>query len=73
MPVSQEDINALNAAIADGERTVRYRDRTIEYRTVSELIAARNDLRNELAQQGQDSSGVARPRHCYLTQMGRGF
>lgn len=73
MPVSQDDVNALNAAIAAGERTVRYRDRTIEYRSVGELIAARNDLRNELAEQEQAGSGAARPRHSYLTQMGRGF
>lgn len=73
MPVTQSDIDALNSAIAAGERMVRYRDRTVEYPTISELIAARNDLRTELAAQEQAASSTPRPRITYLTQIGRGY
>ncbi len=38
---TQTDLDALNKAIASGELTVSYGDRTVTYRTIEELIKAR--------------------------------
>lgn len=72
MPISQSDIDALNAAIAQGERQVRIGDKSVEYRSVDELIRARNEL---IRQQSEDlsRSGQARPRQTRLYHAGRGF
>lgn len=68
MAVSQADIDALNEAIAQGERMVRFSDgRMVEYRSVPDLIQARNDL------QGQLVSSKPRRRQTYLAHGGRGF
>lgn len=68
MTISQTDIDALNQALAQGERMVRFSDgRAVEYRSVAEIIAARDDLQRQL------SAGQRRTRHTYLAQGGRGF
>lgn len=70
MPATQDDIDALNAAIRQGERMVRFADgRTVEYRSVQDLILARNDAAAELAR----SSGTARPKQARLYHAGRGY
>lgn len=69
MAISQTDIDNLNEAIALGERSVRMSDgRSIEYRSVAELIMARDDLQRQLA-----ASQQQRRRQVYLVQGGRGF
>lgn len=70
MAVTQADIDALNAAIAKGERIVRHGDKLVEYRSIEELLAARNALQAELAT--LENPG-GRPRQTLLTQGGRGF
>lgn len=73
MAVTQSDIDDLNAAIAVGERLVRKANgETIEYRSVADLIRARNDLARQLAEQGA-SGKPRRPRITRLYQSGRGF
>lgn len=68
MTITQSDIDSLNGAIALGERLVRMSDgRMVEYRSVSELILARDDLQRQLA------AGQSRPRRAYLAQGGRGY
>jgi hypothetical protein len=68
MAVSQADIDALNEAIAQGERMVRFADgRAVEYRSVPDLIQARNDLQRQLA------ATKPRSRQTYLVHGGRGF
>lgn len=47
--VSQADIDALNAALAQGERQVMIGAKQITYRSVAELIAARDDLQRQMA------------------------
>lgn len=49
MAITQQDIDRLDAAIARGEHVVRFADRTVEYRSVDELIKARNNLRTEMS------------------------
>lgn len=74
MPVTQSDIDELNAAIAIGERLVRKADgTTVEYRSVADLIRARDDLRAELAAQDATSTGRQRVRAVKLYHAGRGY
>lgn len=72
MAVTQADIDALNAALATGERIVRLGDKTVEYRSVTDLIAARNDLQKQLADAANAAAGTTRQRQTYLYQSGRG-
>lgn len=73
MAVSQADIDALNRAIATGERQVTHGGQSVTYRSIAELVAARNALREELAAQAARDSGKPRQRITYLTHGGRGF
>nr|MBL8456910.1 hypothetical protein [Zoogloeaceae bacterium] len=62
-------IAALNEALAQGERLVRMSDgRTVEYRSVGDIIAARDDLQRQLA-----ALTTRRARQTYAVQGGRGF
>ncbi len=45
----QQQIERLNEAIRTGEHSVSFNGRTVTYRTVSDLIKARDDARAELA------------------------
>lgn len=49
MAVTQADIDRLNTAIRSGEQTVSYNGRSVTFRSVSELIKARDDAQAELA------------------------
>lgn len=69
MAVSQADIDALNHALTNGERVVKSGDVYVEYRSVKELIAARDAL---LAQMDSEAA-VQRPRQTILVHGGRGF
>ena len=55
MSFTQKHLDAVESAIARGEKTVRYADRTVEYRTVDELLKARDQIRTSLV-------ASARPR-----------
>lgn len=70
MAVTQQDIDALNAAIASGERMVVLNGQSVTYRSIDDLIKARNDLRNELA---DAASAGNRPKRFYAYHAGRGF
>jgi len=69
MPVLQSDIDALNQALRNGERVVKSDGVLVEYRSIDELIKARDDLTAQMARE----STVARPRQAILTHGGRGF
>jgi hypothetical protein len=49
MAVTQADIDRLNNAIRSGEQTVSYNGRSVTFRSISELIKARDDAQAELA------------------------
>jgi hypothetical protein len=53
-------IDALNSAIASGELKVSYAGRNVEYRSIDDLIKARDALRSELGRLA--SGGVQRSR-----------
>lgn len=58
---SQADLDAIETAIARGERIVRHGDRMVEYRTVEEMIKAAGYMRAQISSAG----GVT--RSTYLT------
>ena len=67
MPYTDEQLQALRNALANGVRRVRFGDREIEYRTVDELKAAIATAEAELAK----SSGAPITRQIRVsTQKG---
>lgn len=69
MAVSQSDIDALNQALKNGERVVRSDGVMVEYRSVKEIIDARDSL---VAQMAAEST-ISRPRQTIIVHGGRGF
>lgn len=58
MAYTQSDLDAIDRAIATGERVVRFSsptgDRTVEFRSINELKTARDLIKSELvAAEGQ--------------------
>lgn len=45
---TQESLTRLEQAISEGVMTVRYTDKTVEYRSLSEMIQIRTMMRKEL-------------------------
>lgn len=65
MAFAQEDIERLEQAIAKGERIVRFADRSIEYRSIKELIEARDRMLTERSnQQPPQRSRLTRLYHA---------
>lgn len=63
MAYTKAHLDAVERAIARGEKIVRYSDRTVEYRTVDELIKARDLIRTELTNAAGLRSRVVRVFH----------
>ena len=63
MAYTQKHLDAVEQAIARGEKVVRYTDRTVEYRTVDELIKARDLIRTSLVNAAGPRSRVVRLYH----------
>jgi len=72
MPVTQADLDALNAALASGEKQVALGAQQVTYRSIAELIAARNDIQTQLAAQAGDTQ-PRKSRQTLLYQKGRGY
>jgi hypothetical protein len=53
MPYTDEQLQALRDALANGVRRVRFGDREVEYRSVEELKAAIAAAEAELAQSSE--------------------
>lgn len=69
MPVTQSDIDALNKAIAAGERRVTLGSQSITYASIAELIQARNDMQTQLAAQNPEPAR----RRTQMYYGGRGY
>ena len=55
MAYTQEQLSALEAALAKGEKRVTFGDKTVEYRSVEELQAAIRTVESELARSAGES------------------
>jgi len=66
MAVTQTDIDNLNAAIATGEKAVILDGQSITYRSISDLIAARNDLQTQLNKAAAASTSVRKLKRVGL-------
>lgn len=75
MPVTQADIDALNAAIATGERQTVISGESVTYRSVEEMIAARSDFQRQFnAAEATASTPGRRPsRRSLFRFAGRGY
>lgn len=51
MAHTESQLQALEAALAKGERRVSFGDKTVEYRSVEELMAAIREVRRSIAAQ----------------------
>lgn len=59
MAFSQDQLTALESAIAQGALSVRFADRTVTYHSLSEMLKLRDTMRAEL---GVSSPATARSR-----------
>ena len=64
MSFTQKHLDAVESAIARGEKTVRYADRTVEHRTVDELLQARDRIRSSMIASTGPRSRVIRISHA---------
>ena len=73
MAYSQEQLEALERALATGERRVTFQDKTIEYRTIDELQTAIQAVRKGLLKQAEETGlWPGSPRQIRLTSS-KGF
>ena len=73
MAVTQEQIDALNQAIADGVRQVSLQGQTTVYNTTDSLIKARDDLQAEFNEQELRAAGKRPSKRTMLFYGGRGY
>lgn len=64
------DLEAINAAIASGELTVRHNGREVTYRSMADLLQAKRTIEAEIA--AQASGGRAGGSYRFTFQTGRG-
>lgn len=55
MAYTEEQVNALQAALAKGERRVTFADKTVEYRSVDELRLALREVQKGLFLQSTET------------------
>ena len=73
MAYSTEQLEALERALATGERRVTFQDKTIEYRTVEEIQQAIQTVRKGLLKQAEETRlWPGSPRQIRLTSS-KGF
>lgn len=68
MAYTQADLEALEAALAKGEKRVTFGDKTVEYRSVAELREAILAVRHELERMNAATGLIPRaPRQIRVT------
>lgn len=73
MPITQADIDEMNQALAAGEKSVTINGKTVIYRSVEEIVRARDELMRLLAEQRSSAVQGGRPKRVLLYHGGRGF
>ncbi|WP_020161256.1 phage head-tail joining protein [Methylobacter marinus] len=72
MAWTQDDLDRIKRAIAQGVRRVQFKDRLIEYNSISEMLKAREAIEKDLNDQAAQAAGVTRPRG-YRARTSRGY
>ncbi len=68
MAYTEEQLNALEAALAKGEKRVTFGDKTVEYRSIDELRLAIRDVERGLFEQAAGTGLWPRaPRQIRVT------
>ncbi len=68
MTYTTTQLEALKRALATGERRVSFGDKTVEYRSVDELMAAIREVRRGLLQQAAETGLLpGAPRQIRVT------
>jgi len=68
MAYTETQLQALESALAKGERRVTFADKTVEYRSVDELMAAIREVRRGLLQQAAETGLLpGAPRQIRVT------
>lgn len=57
MAWTQSDLDKIERAIASGARRVRFQTHEVEYQSISEMLMARDLIKDALA--GDDNAGVS--------------
>lgn len=57
MAYTQDQYNKLNEAIAQGALVVRYADKTVEYRSLDDMLRIRKLMADELGLNSQGNGG----------------
>lgn len=70
MAFSSTDLDAINAAIASGELTVKHNGREVTYRSLADLMKAKQTIESELA--AAETGGRAGGSYRFTFQTGRG-
>lgn len=64
---TSSDLDTINAAIANSALEVRFRDRTVRYRSIQELLIAKDTIQAEL------ESGLTKPPRAVRFATDNGF
>ena len=62
MAFTQDDLDAIEEAIASGALIVEYNDRKVEYRKMGDLIKARNLIRKKLGLTAKRATVLCDPK-----------
>ncbi len=73
MAYTQTQLEALETALARGEKMVRYEDKLVEYRSVDELKAAIAEVKRGLFEQARDSGLWPRAARQIRITTNKGF
>ncbi|MFO0315348.1 MAG: phage head-tail joining protein [bacterium] len=73
MAYTIEQLTALEAALAKGEKRVSFGDKTVEYRSVQELKEAMRAVERGLAEQAAATGLVSPPARQVRVTTGKGF
>lgn len=70
---SEAQLQALETALAKGERRVSFGDKTVEYRSVDELIAAIREVKRGIFEQATATGLWPRPARQIRVTTRKGF
>ena len=73
MAYTETQLQALEAALAQGERRVSFGDKTVEYRSVEELQAAIREVRKSISQQASATGLWPGPTRQIRVTTSKGF